>query len=149
MSDSILARAAPAAFLVVLAGVIWYLGTGRFGRAQSQAWIDRAAHMPRLSAWLNRHHGKLRASAHYVEFGGLFLVLYWCWTAWLSDAAWRWSAPVAGAIGFACAVAAYLDEVHQLQSGTRQFRREDFLHSLCGISLAAAAVFYQALARGG
>jgi len=135
--------------LVVLAGVIWYLGTGRFGRAQTQAWIDRVGNWPWLHAWLNRHHGKFRAAGHYFEFGGLFLVLYWLWDAWLGGGRMEWSPLLALCIGVVCAVAAWLDELHQLQSGTRQFRREDFFHSVCGISLAAALVCYQSLIRLG
>lgn len=135
--------------LGAVAILIWYLGTGRFGRAQTQVWIDRVRSRPRLHAFLDRHHGKFRASAHYVEFGGLFLVLYWLWDVWVADGLMVWSPLLAAVLGVICAVAAWADEVHQLRSGTRQFRREDFLHSLCGISLAALLVCYQSLIRHG
>lgn len=133
--------ALPAGALASVLGVIWYLGGGSFGRAQTQAWIDRLARMPRLHAWLNRHHGKFRAAAHYIEFGGLFLALYWlCGT--LRGIGMAWEPVQAAALGVLSAVAAWLDELHQLRSGTRQFRREDFLHSCCGVSIAAAIVRY-------
>ena len=138
----------PIIVLIALAGLIYYLGSGSFGRAQTQAWIDQFRRMPRLYKFLNRHHGKFRAAMHYVEFGGLFLVLYW-----LSDVAlgagnldFRWVP--AAALWLVCALAALLDEYHQLQSGTRQFRRVDFLHSCCGITIALAIVYLQAALRG-
>jgi hypothetical protein len=139
----------PLVTLAALAGVIWYLGTGRFGRAQTQAWIDRAHRNPRLHRLLNDHHGSLRASGHYFEFGGLFLVLYWLVDAAVGGGGWGWHPLWAAGLWVVCAVAAWLDELHQLQSGTRQFRRVDFLHSCCGISIAAAIVFYQAWIRLG
>lgn len=140
---------APLAVLLILLAIIWYLGTGRFGRAQTQRWIDRVRSVPAFHRFLDRHHGKFRAAAHYLEFGGLFLVLYWCWDSWLGDGRMAWHPARAAVVGAASAVAAWLDEVHQLRSGTRQFRREDFLHSLCGISLAAALILYQSLWRQG
>lgn len=139
----------PFVTLLFLGAIIWYLGTGRFGRAQTQAWIDWFNRHPRMHAFLDKHHGKFRASGHYFEFGGLFLVLYWCWDAWFGNGNWQWLPMRAAILGPVCAVAAYLDEVHQLQSGTRQFRRVDFLHSLCGIALSALFICYQSLWRLG
>lgn len=142
----------PVVALVVVLAVIWYLGGGQFGRSQTQAWIDRVRRMPRLYGWLDRHHGKFRASVHYVEFGGLFLVLYWLGDAvlWGGEReprmTFRWS--LAGVAAAVSVVAAFLDEMHQLQSGTRQFRRVDFLHSCCGVTLAMGIVYIQSLARG-
>lgn len=141
MMDALGTLYGPIAALAVTLATIWYLGTGRFGRAQTQAWIDRARACPRLFAILDRHHGKFRAAGHYVEFGGLFLVLYWL-VGTARETGMRWNPPAAAIIGAVCIVAAYLDEKHQLMSGTRQFRREDFLHSICGITGAAAVVFY-------
>ncbi|MBX7245431.1 MAG: VanZ family protein [Candidatus Sumerlaeaceae bacterium] len=137
--------------LLALGGIcalIWWLGGGTFGRNQTQTWIDRCARVPWLHDFLNRHHGSFRAAGHYVEFGGLFLVLFW-----LVDTVWRhgrmeFSAGPAIGIALICMAAAYLDELHQLRSGTRQFRRVDFLHSCCGIAGAAAVIFYQSVARG-
>lgn len=138
----------PVVALVFLVCLIWYLGGGQFGRAQTQAWIDAVRGVPWLHGFLNRHHGKFRASAHYVEFGGLFLVLYWLYDVFFGGGGFvfRWGPAVV--IAAVSMVAAWLDEVHQLRSGTRQFRREDFLHSCCGISLAMALVFYGSLLRG-
>lgn len=131
----------PSIALAGTLGVIWYLGTGKFGRAQTQAWIDRAREHPRLFALLDRHHGKFRAAGHYVEFGGLFLVLTWL-TGAVRGTGMAWDALQSLVIAVVCIVAAYLDEKHQLMSGTRQFRREDFLHSICGVCIAGALVFY-------
>ncbi|MBX3729092.1 MAG: VanZ family protein [Candidatus Sumerlaeia bacterium] len=133
--------------LAGLVALIWYLGGGSFGRAQTQAWIERVRSMPRVYGFLDRHHGKFRASAHYVEFGGLFLILYWVWDLFLGPGGLAWWPARAGILAVACAAAAWLDEMHQLRSGTRQFRRVDFLHSCCGIALAALAICYQALIR--
>ena len=132
-----------------LVALIWFLGTGRFGRAQTQAWIERWT-PPGSTArrLLDKHHGALRASAHYLEFGGLFLVLYWAWESTVDDGAWGFEPARAAILALVCGVAAYLDEMHQLQSGTRQFRRVDFLHSLSGVSIAALIVAMQAWLRG-
>lgn len=137
----------PVAALVVIAGVIYYLGGGGFGRAQTQGWIDRFRRHPRIYTFLDRHHGKFRASAHYFEFGGLYLILYWLWDA-VDGGGWHFRPGAAAVIALTCVFAAWLDEMHQLQSGTRQFRRVDFLHSCCGIAIAAAIVYYQAMFRG-
>ena len=139
----------PLIFLIILAAIIFYLGTGSFGRNQTQAWIDRVKKYPAVHGFLNKHHGKFRASGHYIEFGGLFLVLYWCWDSWFSTGHFSFSALPSIVIAIICAIAAYLDEVHQLQSGTRQFRRVDFFHSLCGIHIAMLIVAYQDYIRFG
>ncbi|MEQ8821489.1 MAG: VanZ family protein [Sumerlaeia bacterium] len=134
--------------LAAIGGLIFWLGSGRFGRSQTQAWIDRLRARPKVFAFFDRHHGAFRALAHYVEFGGLFLILYWCWDGWFGDGRFTWHPLRAGIVAAACALAAYLDEVHQLQSGSRQFRRVDFLYSLCGIAIAALIVCYQSVLRG-
>lgn len=138
----------PILLLAGLLAMIWYLGSANFGRAQTQAWIDRVKSQPRLHAWLNRHHGKFRAAGHYVEFGGLFLVLYWLYDEVWAHASMRFDPVVALALAFICVVIAYIDEKHQLSSGARQFRRVDFLHSCCGITIAAAIVEYATVLRG-
>lgn len=133
--------------LVVLVAVIYRLGGRGFGRAQSQGWIDRMRHHPRLHGWLERNHSALRASAHYIEFGGLFLVLYWVWDALWGPGGFRVRALPMVVIAPLCALAAHLDELHQLRSGGRQYRREDFLHSCKGIALAAGIVVLQDVVR--
>lgn len=138
----------PITIMIALIALIWYLGGGQFGRQQTQGWIDRLRRYPRLHAFLNRHHGKFRALPHYLEFGGLFLALYYFYDSTLGSREWRFDVLPAAVIALVAAAGAYLDEMHQLKSGTRQFRREDFLHSCCGIAIAAAAVFYQSLLRG-
>jgi len=138
----------PFVVLAAICGLIWFLGTGRFGRAQTQAWIERLRSRPRLYAFVDRHHGKFRALGHYVEFGGLFLVLYWLYDTLWGSGRLSFAPLPAVVIAVSCAAAALLDELHQLQSGTRQFRRVDFLHSCCGIAIACLVVQYQALLRG-
>src|SRR5437868_6648434 len=116
--------------IVVLAfwtGMLWWLGGGMFGRAQTQAWIDRFSKAPRIHAFLDRHHGKFRAAVHYVEFGGLYLALYWVYDAVFARGRVEFLPVAFVVIALICAVAALLDELHQLKSGTRQFRRVDFL----------------------
>jgi len=137
----------PLLLLGALAWMIWYLGGGSFGRAQTQAWIDHLRAMPRLYVFLDRNHGKFRAAMHYVEFGGLFLALYWLQDAAIGGGEFAFRGLPSAIIAVACAVAALLDEMHQLKSGTRQFRRVDFLHSCCGIAIAMALVFLQSVAR--
>jgi hypothetical protein len=136
------------ATLAALLGLIWYLGTGKFGRSQTQAWIDRVREHPRLFAFLDRHHGKYRAAGHYVEFGGLFLVLYWLQDALVGDGLMDFRVSRALIVAGICTATALLDELHQLRSGGRQFRRVDFLHSCCGIALAALIIEWQAILRG-
>jgi hypothetical protein len=138
----------PLVSLLLVGALIWLLGGSGFGRAQTQAWIDRTRSWPWFNDFLNRHHGKFRAAGHYVEFGALFLVLYWIFDVLFQEGRLRFNPVAAAVIGVVCAVAAVLDELHQLRSGTRQFRRVDFLHSCCGIAIAAALVFYQHLFRG-
>lgn len=140
--------AAPLLALILVVSVIWYLGGGQFGRSQTQRWINRAGRWPRLHRFLDRHHGKFRAAAHYFEFGGLFLVLYWLWDVLFRDGRYVFEMIPALIIAMISVFAAYLDEMHQLKSGTRQFRREDFLHSCCGVAIAMAIVLHATLLRG-
>jgi hypothetical protein len=118
-----------------------------FGRAQTQAWINRFSRNPRVYAFLDRHHGKFRAAVHYIEFGGLYLLLYWLYDAAFLRARLEFLPIPTVVIALICAVAALCDELHQLRSGTRCFRRIDFLYSCLGISLAAAIVYFQAFFR--
>ncbi|MEO8376480.1 MAG: VanZ family protein [Candidatus Sumerlaeota bacterium] len=141
------AIAAPLISLVAIAALIYWLGGGSFGRASTQAWIDRARRHPAIHAWLERHHGQARAAGHYVEFGGLFLVLYWLWDAALGPRTFQFHIIPAVVIAPVCALAAHLDELHQLRSGGRQYRREDFFHSCKGIILAAGIVLLQDVVR--
>ena len=140
--------APPLIALALLAGLIYYLGGASFGRSQTQNWIDATGKYPRLNGLLNRFHGNIRASAHYIEFGGLFLVLYWIWDAIWGSGLYAFRPMPALIIGLVCVIAAILDELHQIQSGTRQFRRVDVLHSTCGISIAAFLVLVQTMLRG-
>jgi VanZ family protein len=127
--------------------MIWWLGGGQFGRDQTQGWINALARFPKLQLWLNRKHGNIRAAAHYVEFGGLYLVLYWLVDEIFGNGMLLFHWPQATALWVICAVAAWLDEMHQLRSGSRQFRRVDFLHSCCGITIAMAMIFFGELIR--
>ncbi len=141
-------QAAALLALLGMIGLIFWLGGGQFGRAQTQAWIDRVKGVPWLYRFLDYHHGKFRAASHYFEFGGLFFILYWVYDIFLGSGVYAFRAVPAILIALVCAAGAILDEWHQLKSGTRQFRRVDFLHSCCGISIAMAVVFYQSLWRG-
>ena len=137
----------PIVTLLAAGLLIWFLGGGAFGRAQTQQWIERTRRWPAFYAFLDRRHGNFRAAAHYVEFGGLFLALYWLQDTILQGG-FHFRGRPAAIVGVLCAIAALLDELHQLKSGTRQFRRVDFLHSCCGISIAMAAVWTQWALRG-
>ncbi len=131
--------------LPIWIGLIFYFGTGRWGRAQTQAMIDRWRRNVRFHAFLNRHHGKLRASFHYLEYGGLSLILYGILNRMAGHSSLSWDDARAAATAALAAFGALLDELHQLRSGTRQFRLIDFLHSCCGTSLALLLVRYSTL----
>ncbi len=138
----------PVVAVAAMATVIYILGSGAFGRAQTQKAIDRFRAWGAVYTFLDRHHGKFRAAAHYLEFGGLFLVLYWLQAALLEGSlVFRWGPALA--VAAICILAAFLDEMHQLRSGTRQFRRVDFLHSTCGVAIAMAMVYLQMIWRLG
>ncbi len=125
--------------------MIFYFGQGKWGRSQTQQLIDRLRAHPRIHAFLDRHHGKFRAAFHYLEFGGLTLLVYTGLTWWADGSLREWSdarGAVSGGIG---ALAALLDELHQKMSSTRQFRRVDYLHSLCGIAIALLLLRYLGL----
>lgn len=132
---------------LVVAVLIYYFGTERFGRNATQRWIDRMHASPRLAAcaaWCDRHHGGLRAAFHYVEFGGLTLVLVGVATlgSFRFDTPWPFLAWALACVG------AYADEVHQARTPGRCFRRIDFLHSLLGATLMLALLFVLDLLRG-
>jgi hypothetical protein len=117
-------------------GLIYFGGTARFGRAQTQAWIDAIAAHPLgrpFGLLLNAMHGGLRASTHYIEFAGLCLLMVGVATLGtfrIGDyLPWAFLA-----FGITCMVA-WLDELHQSRTPGRQFRRIDFMHSLAGASL--------------
>ena len=113
--------------------LILYLGGARFGRDGSQAMIDRWGRGPRLGAWLNRHHGALRAGFHYVEFVTLAVLLYMA-------LGWALETPPIGRMAMAWAAAAgwaWVDEYRQSLTPGRMFRRIDFLHSLAGTTIGA------------
>ncbi len=125
--------------------MIVYFGTGKWGRGQTQSLIDRLKGSPRIHAFLDRHHGKLRASFHYLEFGGLTLILYGVLSFLAGDSLGTWSAGRAALSGILAAAGALLDELHQLSSGNRCFRLVDYLHSCCGICLALLLIRYGSL----
>lgn len=124
--------AAVAFWLVFIA----YCGTRRFGRAQSQQWIDTVKHRPRLWTLLDAYHGHLRAAFHYLEFGGLFLLLYLA----LSQGNLNWLPARAYATWAISCIIAVLDEWHQSRTAGRCFRRIDLLHSFFGATLTLLAV---------
>jgi len=125
--------------------MIAYFGTGKWGRTQTQRLIDRARDSPSLHAFLDRHHGKFRASFHYIEFGGLTLILYGLFSSLGGHPFTTWGVWRAGGAGVLAAGAALADELHQRTSSSRRFRAVDYLHSCCGISLALLAIRYAAL----
>ena len=119
-------------------GLILYLGSSRFGRAGTQAWIDRWRSHPALHGWLNRHHGKFRAGSHYVEFIALVLILYGA----LGLGSWEWS-DLRAAFAYAATCGyAYIDELHQSRTPGRMFRRIDFIHSLAGATIGIGSIFW-------
>jgi hypothetical protein len=126
--------------LVGWVGLIYFCGTSRFGRSKTQAWIDAIGELPgarQVARLLDYYHGALRASFHYIEFSILctiFVALTTLGTFEIGVAPW----PYLG-YGLTCLLA-YLDEKHQAQTPGRMFRRVDFMHSLCGASLAFLAL---------
>lgn len=118
-------------------GVIWFFGRAGFGRANSQAFIDRLKRHLRLWKLLDRHHGKFRAAFHYLEFGACYAILY----AAISGGGFEWKyGSGLGVWGATCALA-YLDELHQKRSGGRCFRRVDLLHSILGASFIMLLIY--------
>ena len=133
------------ALVIVWTGLILFGGSRFFGRSGTQRLIDRWRHWPRLYAALNRWHGVLRASLHYIEFGTLSLIIYLLLRVrWASG---LWSGQVALATLLICAVLAYLDEKRQELTPGRQFRTIDFIHSLIGLSAMQAIIALVALVR--
>lgn len=131
---------------LVSGALIYYFGTERFGRGGTQRWIEALRASPRgarLALWCDRHHGRLRAGFHYVEFGTFTFVLIALATrgTFRFDTLWPYLAWAAS-----CGVA-YLDELHQSRTPGRCFRRIDFLHSLFGATLMLAFLFLLDLLR--
>lgn len=129
--------------VVVWLGLIYWGGTSRFGRGQTQLLIDRLRHKPRVHAFLDRHHGHIRASFHYLEFGPLSLLVYIV----LNRGLGRWSWSSAAAALAICYVLAYLDEKRQQRTAGRQFRRIDLMHSILGATLMQVAIALLAILR--
>ncbi len=131
--------------LIFWIGLIYFFGTAKWGRAGTQALIDRCRSNPRVHGFLNRYHGRLRAAFHYFEFGGLTLIVYGLLGRQAGHPLFAWDGARAAITGTLAAAAAVLDEVHQLRSGGRCFRLVDYLHSCCGISLALLVIRYSSL----
>lgn len=119
-------------------GVIYYFGRAGFGRANTQALIDKCKKFTRLWEFLDRHHGKFRASFHYIEFGLCYLILFTALGGGLIE--WRYSRGLL--VWLVTGILAILDEVHQKKSGGRCFRRVDLLHSILGATLVMLALFF-------
>lgn len=124
-------------FLAIAAfwGAVIYLGgSSKFGRDETQKWIDTLLKRPGgrgLARFLNRRHGMFRASFHYIEFGALCAISVGVVTL----GTYEMDRPLAIlAYGFTC-LCAYLDELHQAKTPGRQFRRIDVMHGILGASL--------------
>ncbi len=125
--------------------LIFVGGAGLFGRDGTQRLIDQLRRAPRVHALLNRWHGEIRASVHYIEFGPLSLILYLLLHRRWGDERWTWWAALATlVIGSALA---YLDEKRQEMTPGRQFRTIDFKHSLKAVFGMQAIIALVALAR--
>lgn len=117
--------------------LILYLGSGQFGRDGSQKLIDQyCATHPRVKDFFNRWHGHFRASFHYIEFCTLTLLLYLLFSG-LSPVIKPLSALAAWVIA---SIYAWVDEHRQSLTPGRQFRRQDFMHSLFGCELSVLAI---------
>ena len=126
-----------AIIVIIWLGLIYYFGTSSFGRGQTQKIIDRYKGNPRVWQFLDKNHGTLRASFHYVEFGGLYFLIYFA----LTGGVFRWRYDF-GFIDLGITfVLAYVDEVHQSRTAGRCFRRIDLLHSYFGGALAFLVTF--------
>jgi VanZ family protein len=108
--------------------LISFGGSRWFGRDGTQRLIDRWRENPRVHAFLNRHHGEIRASFHYIEFGPLSLVVYLIFHLNWGSGLWTWWAALLTIL--ICTLLAYLDEKRQELTPGRQFRTVDFIHSL-------------------
>ena len=117
--------------------VIYYFGRAGFGRANTQALIDKCKKYPHLWGFLDRNHGKIRASFHYFEFGLCYLILF---TA-LCGGRIEWHYARGFLVWLATGILAFLDEMHQKKSGGRCFRRIDLLHSILGATLVMLVLF--------
>ncbi|GAB4320417.1 MAG: hypothetical protein Kow0059_14750 [Candidatus Sumerlaeia bacterium] len=122
--------------ILILLGVwillIYYFGTSPFGRSGTQNWIEAFRDNEKVYDFLNSHHGFFRAAFHYVQFGGLYYLLYLTINGgsfhWATGRAWL-------ALVLSC-VGAYLDEWHQSRQAGRCARKIDLLHSCLGASYA-------------
>lgn len=126
-------------------GLILFGGSRLFGRSSTQRMIDRWRNSPQIYAFLNRHHGAIRASFHYLEFGTLSLFLYMLLRIHWSEGLWSWQATVVTLI--VSALLAYLDEKRQELTPGRQFRTVDFVHSLIGLTGMQVIIALVALIR--
>jgi VanZ like family len=122
---------------VIWLGVIYYFGQAGFGRANSQALIDKLKKYPRLWLFFDRQHGNIRASFHYIEFGICYAVIFF--TVCLGNLQWHYGK--AFLAWFITCFLAFLDEMHQKGSGGRCFRRIDLLHSMLGASIVMLLFF--------
>jgi VanZ family protein len=125
--------------------LIFLGGASPFGRAGTQRLIDRLQGWPQLHAVLDRHHGAIRAAWHYVEFGTLSLLIYLIpHLEWGKGTYTWWAAAAAIPI---CSLIAYLDEKRQELTPGRQFRMEDFKHSIRGLVGMQVVIALTALVR--
>lgn len=125
--------------------LIFWGGSGRFGRAGTQRMIDAWRHHPRVHALLDRWHGEIRAAWHYIEFGALSLIVYLILHGRGGGGLWTWWAAL-GAIAISTVVA-YLDEKRQELTPGRQFRTIDFVHSVRGLVGMQVLIALVALVR--
>lgn len=121
------------ALTAALIALIFFGGSRWFGRSGTQGLIDRFESYPRFHALLNRWHGEIRASFHYIEFGGLSLLSHLLLRHWWPEGVWSWQAALITIP--LCTVIAFLDEKRQELTPGRQFRLMDFHCSVRGLLL--------------
>jgi VanZ family protein len=135
--------------LIVIAlawvALIFFGGSRFFGRSSTQRLIDHWRNSPRVYAFLNRHHGAIRASFHYIEFGTLSLILHMVLRLHWSEGLWSWQATALTLI--VTSLLAYLDEKRQELTPGRQFRTIDFIHSMIGLTAMQVIIALVALIR--
>lgn len=121
------------ALTAALIALIFFGGSRWFGRSGTQGLIDRFQSHPRIQTFLNEWHGEIRASFHYIEFGGLSLLSYLLLRHWWPDGFWSWQAALITIP--LTTVIAYFDEKRQELTPGRQFRQMDFHCSVRGLLL--------------